>query len=184
MPPQIVIPDGYVLERLDTSRHERNSFSCGKDPLDQYLRTQAAQAQEKGFSNTHVLIETVDHLPEGEKHPIAAYVTLVGSEIPLADCPPKLKRLSTKPRLPAMLLSRMARDLRHKGKRLGDALITIALTKAWEMKQVMGCFLVAVDAKDNEAKDVYIKYGFMALPEKPMRLVLPMSVIEKLPNSN
>ncbi|MGC2270527.1 MAG: hypothetical protein WA539_00975, partial [Candidatus Sulfotelmatobacter sp.] len=38
-----------------------------------------------------------------------------------------------------------------------------------------------VDAKDEDAKQFYLKYGFASMPENDMRLFLPMATIDKLP---
>jgi len=37
-----------------------------------------------------------------------------------------------------------------------------------------------IDAKDDEAKNFYLKYGFLAMPDRPMRLFMAMATIEKL----
>lgn len=178
--PTIVVPDGYLLERPNTDRHSRKDFACGKDPLDVFLRTQASQAQGKYVSATHVLIQSGD--PAGDSlYPIVGYVTLVTSHIPLADCPPTIRRVSNKPTLPALLLAQMAVDERHKDKKLGEFLLKYALVTAWQQNQNSGCLLVVLDAKDEDAKRFYLKYGFTAFQDKPMRLFLPVKVIEKLP---
>jgi hypothetical protein len=175
---KVLVPNGYVLERLDTQRHSRKEFGCGKEALDTFLRTQASQAQGRFASATHVLIET----PSSGNPPflIAGYVTLVSTDIPLIDVPPTFKRISTKPQLPTLLLARMAVDQQHKGKRLGEFLLKYTLEVAWQQNQNSGCFLVVVDAKDQDAKDFYLKYGFAGLTDNSMRLFMPMVEIEKL----
>lgn len=178
MPPTVVIPVSYGLERLDTARHSRENFSCGKEDLDTYLRTQASQSQARYLSATYVLIPTAP--ADATVYPIAGYVTLVSSEIPLQACPPKLKKVTNKSSLPILLLARMATDVQHKGRRIGECLLMHALSKAWEMKENSGCVAVFVDAKDNDAKSFYTKYGFVPLPENSMRLFLEMALIEKL----
>jgi predicted N-acetyltransferase YhbS len=175
--PTIVVPEGYLLERLDPARHSRSEFSCGKEALDVFLRTQASQAQGKFASATHVLVEAA--APEDSRH-IVGYVTLVTSEIALADVSSFVKKISNKPRLPALLLAKMAVDSAHMGKRLGECLLKHALVTAWRMNQNAGCVVVIVDAKDDEAKQFYLKYGFLAMLDKPLRLILPMGKIEKL----
>jgi GNAT superfamily N-acetyltransferase len=179
VPPTIVVPDGYLLERLDTSRHCRKDFSCGKESLDIFLRTQASQAQGKYASATHVLVQAGEVASTGLL-PIVGYVTLVGSEIPLAEVPPSIKRISKKPKLPALLLARMAVDTAHRGKRLGECLLQHVLVTAWNVNQSAGCFVVIVDAKDEESKQFYLKYGFLPMPDNSMRLFLPMVTIQNL----
>jgi predicted GNAT family N-acyltransferase len=178
VPPGITVPDGYAFDRLDAAHHCREHFSCGKEPLDTFLRTQAAQAQGKNLSATHVVVRTEAN--DAGLYPIAGYVTLVSTEIPIADCPPALKKVTNKARLPILLLARMATDTAHKGKRIGEFLLKFALVKAQEMKQSSGCVATFVDAKDNDSKNFYVKYGFIPLPENSMRLYLEMAVIERL----
>jgi hypothetical protein len=173
-------PKGYVLTRLDTNVQKRDNFSCGKPELDTFLRTQAAQAQDKSLSVTHVLIEVGDP-PDNGLHPIVGYVTLVSSDLPLVECPKwVMKKITNKPTLPALLIAKMGVDTAHKGKRLGEYLLTYSLGMAFELHQTVGLFAVFVDAKDNESRDFYLKYNFVQLPEKSLRLFLPMSQVEKL----
>jgi len=113
--------------------------------------------------------------------PVVGYVTLVTSEIPLLDCPPEIrKRISNKTRLPALLLARMGVDTAHQGNDLGEYLVKFALHQAWLLNQMSGCFLLVVDAKDEESKRFYLRYGFKALPQTPLRLIMPMATIAKL----
>jgi len=84
------------------------------------------------------------------------------------------------PNLPILLLGRMAVDHRYKGNRLGEFLLKYALTLAVEISDRSGCLAVVVDAKDDEAKNFYLRYGFLELPERKMTLLLPMQTIKKL----
>lgn len=129
MPPTIIVPDGYKLERLDSARHIRKGFSCGTVALDTFLCTEASQAQGKYSSATHVLVQT-DEAADNSPRQVIGYVTLVSTEIPLAEVPTSIKKFSKKPRLPALLLARMAVDTAHKRKRLGECLLKHALVSA------------------------------------------------------
>lgn len=113
---------------------------------------------------------------------IAGFITLVSTTIPLADCPAWVaKKITNKPQLPALLLARMGIDNRHKNKRLGEfLLVKIALLAAKEQSEIGGCFAVFLDAKDDTAKDFYMKYGFMELPKDRFKLFMPMAEIRKL----
>ncbi len=74
----------------------------------------------------------------------------------------------------------MAVDTRYGRRRLGEWLLKYALITAWNINQQSGCFLLIIDAKDDEAKNFYLKYGFLAMPDRPMRLFMAMATIEKL----
>ena len=171
-------PEGFSIERLDKSLHERDGFSCGKPELDNFLRTQAAQDQSKHLGATHVLCEIGDQ--NNARRKVVGYLTLATGNIPLADCPESIKKLTRMPNLPILLLGRMAVDHRYKGNRLGEFLLKYALTLAVEISDRSGCLAVVVDAKDDEAKNFYLRYGFLELPERKMTLLLPMQTIKKL----
>lgn len=168
-------PEGYLCERLDNSAHSRKEFSCGKPPLDDFLKTQASQAQGKYLSATHVLVES----STTGIRPIVGYITLLTCEIPLAECPPTLSSITTKKRLPAMLLARMAVDSQHKHRRLGEYLLRFAFQATLDLAEMSGCFLLAVDAKDDESVTFYRKYDFDPLPDNPKRLFIPTSILKK-----
>ena len=132
------------------------------------------QAQDKNLSATHVIV------PREDGRTIVGYITLVSSVVPLSDYPPSLKRVSDKPNLPALLLAKMAVDSAHKGKDLGEFLLKHALVTARQMKDASGCFLVVVDAKDENSKNFYVKYGFTPFPDRNLRLFMPMKTIDGL----
>lgn len=171
-------PAGYTLERLDTAVHERTTFSCGVPALDRYLLSQAGQDQNKHTAACHVLVEaTTAGLTQ---RPVVGFVSLANAELPLTNAPPSLKKITKQPRLPALILARMAVDRQHKGQGLGEFLLKYALKSACEISEVSGCAAVLVDAKDEGVKSFYVKYGFEPLPELPLRLFIPVATVKKL----
>lgn len=180
MPLSIEAPTGYLLERLDTDIHKRDGFSCGNAALDSFLLAQANQAQVKDLSSTYVLIEDPGH-DRANPCQVVGFITFVGREIPLIDCPEWVSKKTNKAAIPAIFIGRMAVDTRHKGKRLGEfLLVNVALTAAKEQNEISGCFAVFLEAKDDVAKNFYLKYGFMELPRDRFTLFMPMSEIRKL----
>jgi GNAT superfamily N-acetyltransferase len=170
-------PDGYTLERLDTALHDRSAFTCGTETLDRYLSSQAGQDQNKNISRSYVLIEvTARKLP---LRPVVGFVSLASSELALMEASPSLRKLTKLPKLPALMLARMAVDHRHQGRRLGEFLLKVALKSACEISELAGCMVVLVDAKDAHAKAFYLKYGFVELPDQALRLYLPVETIKK-----
>jgi GNAT superfamily N-acetyltransferase len=167
-------PEGCLIVRLDTLIHDRDSFSCGVVALDEYLRTQASQVQNKNLSSTHVLT-----LQE-EPRTVVGYVSLVTAEIPLVECPPAIRKLTNHPRIPVLLLARMAVGSNRQGQGLGEFLLKFALKCAWEINQMSGCYAVIVDAKNENVKNFYLKYGFAALLDNPLRLYLPVATLGNL----
>jgi hypothetical protein len=55
-----------------------------------------------------------------------------------------------------------------------------ALEKALESSRRVASAMVVVDAKDEAARNFYLRYGFVPLESQPNRLLYPMKTIEKL----
>ena len=110
---------------------------------------------------------------------IAGYYTLAASSIRLAELPKAVsKKLPRYPSVPAVRMGRLAVDGHFKGRGLGGALLADALERT-ARAEIAACALV-VDAKDEMAKQFYFHHGFMALPEAPLTLFLPLAGIRSL----
>jgi predicted GNAT family N-acyltransferase len=182
-PPQVElvleVPPGYSIERLDTALHRRTGFSCGVEALDKYLETQASQAQGKNISTTHVLLAA--NAQPSATHQIIGYVTLTPATLPLVDAPSALKKNAKRPEVQAQLIARMAVDRRCQGKKLGQFLLNYALKCCWDISKLSAFSVVLVDAKDENVKKFYIRFGgFQELSERSLRLYLPIETIGKL----
>jgi GNAT superfamily N-acetyltransferase len=166
------LSDDFRIEPLG-DKHDRAAFSCGKAPLDQYIRTQAAPAVEKNLAAVFILT------PDGVK--IAGYYTLSAYVIKLDEIPEAIaKKLTRMREVPATLIGRFATHIDLRGKGLGKVLLADALKKALENSVHVASLAVVVDAKDNEAAEFYKKYGFIPVPCGANRLFLPMDTVRKL----
>ena len=165
----------WIVEPLDKNKHNRAAFSCGQEPLDRYLQQQANQDLRKKVAAVMVLT--------ADGNTIAGYFTLSQYSIDLGTLPQdavrKLK-LPRYPELPATLLGRLARDSRFRGQGVGGLLLMEALRRSLEQSRSVAAMAVVVDAKDEEARAFYLKYGFIELPDHPQRLFLPMVTIEQM----
>lgn len=161
-------PNGYVIEPLNPALHDREDFSCGNAELDVYLKTQANQQQSRMLAGTHVLLEAT--IP-GEKRPVAGFLTLVTTFLPLVDCPQKFKKLTKEHGMTVMLLARMAVHSAHKGKGLGAFLIHHAYAAAVLQAEISGCPAIIVDPKEG-LSPFYSKFGFISFPDNPRRMLI------------
>jgi GNAT superfamily N-acetyltransferase len=153
------------------SQHDRTRFQCGIEPLDRYLRSQASQDARKNVAAPFVLV-----LPDGD---LAGYYTLSATAVNLADLPDMVaRRLPRYPLIPATLLGRLAVDLRFRGMGYGRFLLSDALHRA--VRSEIASFAVIVDAKDEDSQKFYLRESFLAFPDHPRRLFLPMQEIAKL----
>jgi GNAT superfamily N-acetyltransferase len=174
------VPQGYSIERLDKTFHERRGFFCGVEPLDRFLETQASQAQGKDLSTTHVLLD--DPARSGSMRPIIGYVTLMPLAIPIADAASAFtKTLKGRHLIQGQLIARMAVDRKYQRRGLGQFLLSYALKCCWEIYQKSAFNVVFIDAKDENLKDFYMRFGgFQELKERSLRLFLPVATIGKL----
>lgn len=162
----------FQFEPLEKKKHGRAAFSCGQDSLDRYLKEQATQDIKKRVAA--VYIATVD----GKT--IAGYYTLSQYAIEADEFPYELIQQLHLPKyekLPATLLGRLARDEEFKGSGIGDVLIMDALHRALEHSSSIASVAIVVDAIDEKARAFYERYGFIAFPNHPNRLFIPMTTV-------
>jgi GNAT superfamily N-acetyltransferase len=160
----------YRIERLDRS-HERGEFTCGKEPLDLFLRTLVSQYEKRRLGRTYVAV-----LPDEKK--VRGYYTLASGAVAFENLPqPATRKLPRHP-LPVVLLARLAVDQSAQGKGLGKLLLMDAFSRCLALAQQLGVHAVEVDAIDDEAVAFYQKYGFVSLLDNPRHLYLAMATIE------
>jgi predicted GNAT family N-acyltransferase len=153
--------------------HARRAFSCGVESLDRYFHQQATQDIRRKAAAAFVLLD--------EDGAILGYYTLSAATFEAGSLPVDIARkLPRYPHLPATLLGRLAVSSVHRGRRFGEYLLLDALHRSLENTRVLGSVAVVVDAIDDRAREFYLFYGFLALPETPRRLFLPMASIERL----
>jgi predicted GNAT family N-acyltransferase len=155
------------------SNHDRAAFSCGTSvQLDQYLKTQARQDMVKKLAAVFILT--------ADSKTIAGYYTLSSYFVRLDQIPEEIARKLTRhPEVPSTLIGRLARDINFRGKGIGEILLIDALKRSLENTKQVASWAVVVDAKDQNAVDFYLKYGFTQIPTVPNRLFLSMATIEK-----
>lgn len=150
--------------------HDRSGFDSGVEALDRYFRIQAGQDARKHIAAPFVLLDEQDR--------VLGYYTLSATSIALAELPAaETRRLPRYPVLPATLLGRLAVDRRVQGQGHGLFLLADALHRA--LRSEIASFAVVVDAKDTGAARFYQREGFLALPEQPLKLFLPMASLTK-----
>ena len=163
----------YVIEPLER-RHDRKPFACGQADLDRYLKQQARQEAARRVAATFVAVER-------GKVVVVGYYSLSATGVPLRDLPPQTAaRLPRYPLLPATLLGRLAVDRNHQGRKLGEFLLVDALQRSLAQSDEIGSIAVIVDASDDRAGAFYEHFEFIAFPDQPRRLFLPMASIAGL----
>jgi len=157
----------FLLAPLDAA-HDRTTFRSDSEPLNRYLREQVTQDIRRRVAACFVA------LADGQR--IAGYYTLASTSLLLADLPASTgKKLPRYPTVPAVRMGRLAVDQAFKGQGLGGALLADALDRA--ARSEIAAFALMVDAKDEAAAAFYRHHGFIALPDSPLTLFLPLATV-------
>jgi GNAT superfamily N-acetyltransferase len=162
----------WSVEPLDRS-HERDAFTCGKAPLDNFLRTLVNQYEKRRLGRTYVIVR------RGEKRALG-YYTLASGAVSFENLPQKAAKKLPRHPAPVILLARLALDQSVQGQGLGGFVLADALRRSLSLAEQLGVHAVEVDAIDDQAKAFYERYGFIPLQDDPRRLYLPMATIEEV----
>ena len=146
-------PPGYRVEPLGS--HDRTLFSCGKPPLDTYLRTQVGQDRKRDLTRCYVLVS------DAEPQRILGYYTLSSAAVTSSVLPQGHRLPYTE--VPCLLLGRLARDESVRGTGLGRGLLLHVLSETARLADEVGIFALLVDALDEEAAGYYRSWDFSAL---------------------
>ena len=163
----MILASNFIIEPLHSARHRREEFDCGVAALNEFLRTRARKEMEAGTSACFVIV------PEADPGLIAGYYTLSAATVVRSVLPESVtKKLPRYQELPATLLGRLARDLRFKGQRIGDRLMTSMLHRSVAAAGEVASWAIVTDPKDNPARPFYGSFGFQ--PLTPERMFLTM----------
>jgi len=147
---------------------DRAGFNSGVESLDRYLREHVNQDVCRRVAACFVA------LAEGRRS--VGYYTLASASLLLADLPASIgKKLPRYPTIPAVRMGRLAVDQMFHGQGLGGALLADALDRT--ARSEIAAYALMVDAKDEAAAAFYRHHGFIALPDSPFTLFLPLATV-------
>jgi ribosomal protein S18 acetylase RimI-like enzyme len=162
------------IDLLNSKKHDRSSFICGVDSLDDYIKTKASQELKKRVSTPYVLTDS----PSQE---VLGYYCLSSYSISSTELDESIaKKLPRYPLLPAVLLGRLAVDSGCQGKGYGGFLLLDAMKRCLELSDRLAAVVLVVEAISQGAVSFYQDYGFVEFLDDPMKLYILMVEIEKL----
>jgi GNAT superfamily N-acetyltransferase len=154
--------------------HDRRRFDCGEPALNDFLARHARQNQDSGVARSFVAVTAEQ--PER----ILGYYSLAVGAMARTNLPDKAaKRFPNFP-IPIVRLARLAVDRQAQGLGLGDHLLMDALHRCRQAARDVGIVAVVIDAKHERARAFYARYEFETLPDQPLTLWLPMTVLQRL----
>jgi GNAT superfamily N-acetyltransferase len=125
-----------TIEPLEPSRHDRKTFDCGNEILNNFLRHQAAQQSRKDNSRIYALIDDAKS-PER----IMGFYTVTMIALDWPKLPEKLAKRHKNAKGSA-LIARLAVDKHFQGQRHGERLLVDALKRILEASEMVGYPLV------------------------------------------
>ena len=152
------------VEKLDAT-HDVESFACGKEPLDRFLKRFALANQKADGARTYVVCRGST---------VLAYYSLAAGAVERADAPRRVGKGLARHPVPVMLLARLAVDRTEQGRGLGKALVKDALLRTAAAADIAGIRALLVHAKDDEVRAWYEALEFEPSPTDPRHLFLLM----------
>ena len=156
-----------VIVPLNTD-HDRASFHCNVDALDNYIHKQAGQDIKRSISRVFVAEQP------GNSKEVMGYYSLSTLSIELSQLPENLARKLPRNPIPAALIGRLAVSKNAQGYGIGKMLLIDAIKRTLSVSEQIAIYAMVVDAIDDNAKGFYEQYEFRCLNNSSARLFLPL----------
>jgi GNAT superfamily N-acetyltransferase len=163
------VSEARRVEKL-RANHAIQSFDCGRDELNRYLLRYAWQNQA-GAAQTYVGLA-------GDA--VIGYYTLAVGHVMREEAPERLTKGLARHPVPIMLLARLAVDKRWQGEGVGKALLKDAMLRTLQAADIAGIRAFAVHAKDEDARNFYLKFDFIPSPSDPMHLFVLLKDVRRI----
>ena len=147
------------------------SFDCGQPALNQFLQRFALVNQKSNSAQTYVSCQSGT---------VVGFYSLAVGSVELAAAAPRVTKGLPQHPVPVMILARLAVDLQHQGAGLGKALLKDALLRTTQAADIAGIRALLVHAKDDAARQWYLKWEFEPSPSDPFHLFLLMKDIKAM----
>lgn len=150
-----------------TTAHDLSGFDCGEPALNDWLQNRALK-NENRFSRTYVICEG---------NSVVGYFCISAGAVQRAAAPGKIRR-NAPDSIPVSVIGRLAVSRDHAGKGLGADILAEALRRIALASQNIGIAAVLVHAKDDAAKEFYLKCAeFIEYPADSRTLFLPIDTV-------
>ncbi len=151
--------------------HDRATFNCGDDALNQFLHRHARKSHEKGGAKTYLAITDSDYKK------VLGYCSLSPASIAYERTPEVIKRGLARHEVPVFRLSRLAVDVSVQGQGLGGQLLLAAGRRCLLVASQAGGVALLIDAKNEQVARWYESFGAVSLLDAPLSLLLPFKTI-------
>ena len=159
-------------EESISRNHNRESFDCGEEVLNEFLRRYARKNHELGSAKTFLAID------DNDNKTILGFYSLSPASLTYARTPEVIRRGLARYDVPAFRLARLAVDRRVQGQGLGGQLLLAAGRRCLYAAAEVGGVALLIDAKNNRVAEWYADHGAVPLADAPLTLMLPLATIE------
>jgi len=132
------------------AHHDTESFACGVESLDRWLKQRALKNQATGASRTFVLCE-------GRR--VLAYYALASNAVAAGEATGRVKGNMPDP-VPVVVLGRLAIDQSLQGQGMDRALIRDACLRVIAAADAIGIRAMVVHALSEDARAFHERIGF------------------------
>lgn len=153
-------------------RHDRETFDCGEESLNEFLRRYARKSHESGGAKTFLAIDDAD------KKTVLGFYSLSPASVEYSRTPDVIRRGLARHDVPGFRLARLAVDLRVQGQGIGGQLLLAAARRCLLASAEVGGVVLVIDAKNERVAGWYAGYGAVPLLDAPLSLLLPLATIE------
>jgi predicted N-acetyltransferase YhbS len=147
-----------------SAQHDVSQFDCGKAALNDWLR-QRAQKNEGRASRCFVVCDG---------HSVVGFYALAAGSVRITEVPKPLRK-NMPPEIPVLVLGRIAVDVRHQGRKIGQFLLRDALQRSLAVAQNIGARALLVHAIDQDVVPFYMQFKFRPFPDGDLTLFLSLS---------
>ena len=160
----------WTIEKL-RREHALDSFDCGKEDLNRFLKRQAWNSQQAHSAQTYVLVRDVT---------VLGYYSLAAGSISHDEATERTRKGLARHPIPVILLARLAVDKSLQGRGIGPALLKDALLRVAEAADTIGARALLVHAQDEDTKGFYEHFNFQPSPSDPYHLLLIMKDLMRI----
>ncbi len=170
----------FTIQPFDPKNHDRAAFSCGVPQIDNYLKLTAKKGSKADVVRVWVLVDA--------KESIVGFYGINMHAIDVKEMPEAYKKKAGKHgMLPAAFIAMIGVDQSQQGNGIGSALVADALSRIARVSDEIGTCVIILDVfNDGDAdivarrKTYYEAFGFLPLPDQPLRLFMPIQSAREL----
>ncbi len=180
MPTETQDQTPFTIQPFDPKAHDRTAFSCGVPQIDNYLKLTAKKGSKADVVRVWVIVAT--------DNKIAGFYGINMHAIDVKEMPAAYAKKAMKHgTLPAAFIAMIGVDETQQGNGIGSVLMADALSRIARVSNDIGTCVVVLDVFDDgdadtvaRRKTYYEEFGFIALPDQPLRLFMPVQTAREL----